>query len=72
MKLHNLNFRGLDPKIASKIHAHRIEHGHPNLTSTLECIIKQWDEQREYIEEHEETLEVVPTKKKGSNTSTPK
>ena len=39
----NLNFRGLDPKIASKIHAHRIEHGHDNLTQTLECIIKQWD-----------------------------
>lgn len=40
----NLNFRGLDPKIASKIHAHRIEHEHDNLTQTLECIIKQWDE----------------------------
>ncbi len=62
----NLNFRGLDPKIASKIHAHRIEHGHPNLTATLECIIKQWDEQRDYMEEHGETLEVVPVKKKGS------
>lgn len=42
----NLNFRGLDPKIVSKIHAHRIEHGHPNLTATLECVIMQWDEQR--------------------------
>lgn len=62
----NLNFRGLDPKIASKIHAHRIEHGHDNLTATLECIIKQWDEQREYGEEHSETLEVVLAKKKGS------
>ncbi len=55
----NLNFRGLDPKIASKIHAHRIEHDHNNLTATLECIIKQWDERGE-------TLEVVSVKKKGS------
>lgn len=56
----NLNFRGLDNKTASKIHAHRIEHGHPNLTTTLECIIKQWDEQRDYVKEHDETLEGHP------------
>ena len=62
-RIMNLNFRGLDPRIASKIHAHRIEHGHANLTATLECIIKQWDEQREYVEERNETLEVVPLKK---------
>jgi hypothetical protein len=60
----NLNFRGLDPKTASKIHAHRIEHGHPNLVSTLECIIKQWDEQREYKEEHSEKIEIMGVKKK--------
>ena len=62
----NLNFRGLDNKTASKIHAHRIEHEHPNLTATLECIIKQWDEQRDYVEEHGETLEVVPAIMRGS------
>lgn len=62
----NLNFRDLDPKTASKIHTHRIEHGHHNLTATLECIIKQWDEQRDYVEEHGETLEVAPSKRKGS------
>lgn len=39
----NLNFRGINPKTAAIIHAHRIEHGHKNLTETLECIIKQWD-----------------------------
>ncbi len=60
----NLNFRGLDPKTASKIHAHRIEHGHDNLTQTLECIIKQWDEQREYVEEHNEKIEITEAKKK--------
>ena len=58
MKLHNLNFRGLDPKIASKIHTHRIEHGHDNLTHTLECIIKQWDEAREYINQHDGEIEI--------------
>ena len=60
----NLNFRGLDPKIASKIHTHRIEHGHDNLTATLECIIKQWDELRDYVEEHGETIEIMEAKKK--------
>jgi hypothetical protein len=60
----NLNFRGLDSKVASKIHAHRIEHGHPNLTATLECIIKQWDEQRDYVEEHSEKIEITEAKKK--------
>ena len=59
MKLHNLNFRSLDPKIASKIHTHRIEHGHDNLTQTLECIIKQWDEAREYIEQHDEKSDIT-------------
>lgn len=60
----NLNFRCLDPKIASKIHTHRIEHGHPNLTTTLECIIRQWDEQRDYVEEHSEKMEITEAKKK--------
>lgn len=63
----NLNFRGVDAKTASKIHTHRIEHGHDNLTQTLECIIKQWDEQKDYVEEQDETLEVVPAKKKAHN-----
>lgn len=61
----DINFRGLDPKTASKIHAHRIEHGHPNLTATLECIIKQWDETQDYTEEHNEELEVTPLNKLG-------
>jgi hypothetical protein len=42
----NLNCKQIDSKIASKIHAHRMAHGHKNLIQTLECIIKEWDELR--------------------------
>jgi len=47
----DLNFRKVSPKIAGLIHQHYAEHCHKNMTEALECIIKQWNEQKQKNQE---------------------
>lgn len=42
----NLNFRGISPKTAAKIHSYRVEHG-LNLNQALEAIIEEWQKLKE-------------------------
>lgn len=45
----NLNFRGIDAKIAAKIHSYRVEHG-LNLNQSLEAIVEEWAKMRKEFE----------------------
>ena len=50
----NLNFRGIDPKTAAKIHSYRVEHG-LNLNKALGEIIEEWDKTRRKQHEYRQT-----------------
>jgi len=44
--LGTLNVRDVDPDIVEIVTTHKYAHGHKNITQALECIVREWAQQR--------------------------
>ncbi len=54
----NLHLRGVSPDVAATIKQYQVAHGLYTLSEAVQGIVEEWDELREYFEEHDEKIEI--------------